>query len=117
MEVTIRAKDQYRAGRKKEPLVVSQETWQQMQANGMAKNFVVVSTQADNLNDIKNQEYIKEFTKTIRKQGDDKTFDDYVKEYRSLKESDPVAALKALKAAKKLAPANKYVNAELKKLK
>ena len=111
MEVTIVSKERNTSGRKKEPIVVSQETWDKMQANGLANRFTVLSTVAANVNDVKNKKYIEEFTAKIKSS---KTFKDYVDEYRMLKDSDKITAIKALKAAHEMSPKNKYVNNELK---
>jgi len=112
MEVTIISKERNHSGQRREPQVVSQETWQNMQANGLASRFTVISTNANTLNDVKNKKHIEEFTEKLKA---DPSFTDLVKQYRQLVNKDADAALVVLNNAHKLDPNNTYVTNELKK--
>lgn len=112
-EVIIQSKNRH-AGKLKEPVVVSQETWELMQQNGTASNFRVVTTASDPAVEAEKQRKIDEFTERIKViPAKDSDFDMLMKQYRQLKKADKQAAIKLLDRLIQMQPDNKYLMREV----
>ena len=110
-EVTILSKKHRRT---KEPITIPAETWEAMQANGEARNFIVVSTTASPTDEAAKQEYIRKFTEKVSAKVD-KGVEFYISEYKRLAKTDLTAAQDALLKAAEISPDNPYVKRQLEK--
>lgn len=111
MDIVIRPKNRFNGKKERDVQVVSQETWQQMQNNGLATRFIVVSQEMPNMDD--KMQKIKDITAEIH-QHSQPEFQTLLSEYRKAKKTDPEKAKEILLKAQELAPNNSYVKKEMK---